>query len=68
MSSSGLIKTNFQIMTKDNKQQKTSDSKDTAIDYSTCYPQFFLGDIQIYNGNNIDVLRNLGLDLSKCIL
>ncbi len=24
-------------MTKDNKQQKLSDSTDTAIDYSTCY-------------------------------
>ena len=34
---------------------------------STFYPQFFLGDIQIYNGNNIDVLQSLGLDLSKCI-
>lgn len=32
-----------------------------------CYPKFFLGYIQIYNGNNIDVLQDLKLDLSKCI-
>ena len=32
-----------------------------------CYPQFFSGDIQIYNGNNIDVVQYLGLYLSKCI-
>ena len=44
MSSSGLIKTNFQIMTKDNKQQKLSDSTKPAIAYSTCYAQVFLGD------------------------
>jgi hypothetical protein len=37
MSSSGLITQNFQIMTKYNKQQKLSDSTDTAIAYSTCY-------------------------------
>lgn len=67
MSSSGLITTNFQFMTKDNKQQKLSDSTDTAIAHSTCYPQFFSGDIQIYNGNNIEVLQSLNLDLSKCI-
>ena len=36
MSSSGLITINFQIMTNDNKQQKLSDSTDTAIAYSTC--------------------------------
>ena len=29
-------------MTKDNKQQKLSDSTNTAIDYSTCYPRFIL--------------------------
>ena len=54
-------------MTKDNKQQELSDSTDTAIAYSTCYPQFFSGDIQIYNGNNIEVLQSLNLNLSKCI-
>ena len=36
MSSSGLKTTNFQIMTKDNKQQKLSDSTNPAIAYSTC--------------------------------
>lgn len=36
MSSSGLKMTNFQNMTNDNKQQKPSDSTDTAIAYSTC--------------------------------
>ena len=30
----------------------------TAIAQNRCYPQFFLGDIQIYNGNNIDVLQD----------
>jgi len=44
MSSSGLKTINFQIMTNDNKQQKLSDSTDTAIAYSTCYAQVFLGD------------------------
>ena len=36
MSSSGLKTQNFKIMTNDNKQQKLSDSTDTAIAYSTC--------------------------------
>ncbi|HNV63444.1 MAG TPA: hypothetical protein PKN54_10950, partial [Candidatus Cloacimonas acidaminovorans] len=39
MSSSGLKTINFQIMTKDNKEQNLSDSTDTAIAYSTCYAQ-----------------------------
>ena len=42
MSSSGFKTQNFQIMTKDNKQQKLSDSTDTAIAYSTCYAPLFL--------------------------
>jgi tRNA A37 threonylcarbamoyltransferase TsaD len=37
MSSSGLKTINFQIMTNENKNQKLSDSTDTAIAYSTCY-------------------------------
>ena len=41
MSSSGLKTTNFKFMTKDNKQQKLSDSTNTAIAYSTCYKPFF---------------------------
>ena len=67
MRSSGVITQNFQFMTNDNKQQKLSDSTEPAIAYSTCYPQFFSGDIQIYNGNNIEVLQSLNLNLSKCI-
>ena len=39
MSISGLKTKNFQIMTNDNTQQKTSDSTDTAIAYNTCYVQ-----------------------------
>ena len=31
------------------------------------YPEFSVDDIKIYNGNNIDVLKYLNLDLSKCI-
>lgn len=67
MSSSVLKTTNFKIMTNDNKQHKPLDSTEPAIAYSTCYPQFFSGDIQIYNGNNIEVLQSINLDLSKCI-
>jgi len=37
MKSSGLKTQNFQIMTKDNKQQKLFDSTEPAIAYSTCY-------------------------------
>ena len=42
MSSSGLITQNFQFMTKDNKQQKLSDSTEPAIAYSTCYVSGFI--------------------------
>ena len=56
MSSSELKTINFQNMTKDNKQQKLSDSTDTAIAYSTCYAQ---PSIQLFHGNNIDVIRDL---------
>ena len=42
-------------------------SNTPTMTQNPCYPQFFSGDIQIYNGNNIDVLQYLGLDLSKCI-
>ena len=48
MSSSGLKTTNFQNMTNDNKQQKLSDSTDTAIAYSTCYVQC---------GDNLELLK-----------
>ena len=49
------------------KTPKFEDSTKPAIDYNTCYPQLFLGDIQIYNGDNIEVLQSLNLNLSKCI-
>ena len=49
MSSSRLITITFQIMTKDNKQQKLSDSRDAAIAYSTCYVQC---------GDNLELLKS----------
>ena len=54
MSSSGLITQNFQIMTEDNKQQKLSDSTDTAIAYSTCYVQPFS---EVFNEDCISVMK-----------
>lgn len=50
MSSSGLITKNFQIMTKDNKHQKHSDSTDTAIAYSTCYRQYGINVLSLFDG------------------
>ena len=41
-------------MTKDNKQQKLSDSTDTAIAYSTCYAQFFRYEWQEYASHDYD--------------
>ena len=40
-------------MTKDNKQQKLSDSTDTAIAYSTCYAQ---PSIQLFNCDNLKLM------------
>jgi site-specific DNA-methyltransferase (adenine-specific) len=31
------------------------------------HPKFFFGNIELYNGNNTDILKNINLDLSKCI-
>jgi len=43
-------------MTKDNKQQKLSDSTDTAIDYSTCYAQpLFTRIWEMPNKNTFDI-------------
>lgn len=42
-------------MTEDNKQQKLSDSTDTAIDYSTCYAQPFL----LLNESNLDTMKKM---------
>ena len=56
MSSSGLKILNFQFMTKDNKQQKLSDSTDTAIDYSTCYAHpLFTRIWEMPNKNTFDI-------------
>jgi DNA modification methylase len=49
-------------MTNDNKQQKLSDSTDTAIAYSTCYQQCFLSD-------NLDLMKTIEsntIDLIYC--
>ena len=43
-------------MTKDNKQQKLSDSTDTAIDYSTCYAQ---PSIQLFNCDNLELMAKM---------
>ena len=41
-------------MIEDNKQQKLSDSTDTAIAYSTCYAQFFRYEWQEYASHDYD--------------
>lgn len=56
MSSSGIRTINFQIMTNDNKQQKLSESTDTAIDYSTCYAQ---PSIQLFNCDNLELMAKM---------
>ena len=50
MSSSILKTINFQNMTKDNKQQKLSDSTNTAIAYSTCYRQYCINVLSLFDG------------------
>lgn len=59
MSSSGVKTTNFQIMTEDNKQQKLSDSTDTAIAYSTCCVSGAVekAQISIYNEDCLQALK-----------
>jgi len=54
MSSSGLKILNFQFMTKDNKQQKLSDSTDTAITYSTCYRLPFLS---LFHADCMEIMK-----------
>ena len=63
MSSSGLKTINFQIMTKDNKEQKLSDSTDTAIAYSTCYSQPLL--VTFSGGRTSAFMARLLLELPK---
>ena len=50
MSSSGLKTINFQIMTNDNKQQKLSDNTKPAIAYSTCYRQYGINVLSLFDG------------------
>ena len=54
MSSSGLKNTNFQNMTEDNKQQKISDSTDTANAYSTCYRLPFLS---LFHADCMEIMK-----------
>lgn len=55
-------------MTKDNKQQKLSDSTDTAIDYSTCYAQpFVLVGFEESQAITVE-LRKLGVNAFSCDL
>jgi len=54
MRSSGLITTNFQIMTNDNKQQKLSDSTEPAITYSTCYRLPFLS---LFHADCMEIMK-----------
>lgn len=50
MSSSGLKTINFQVMKNNNKQQKLSDNTDTAIAYSTCYRQYGINVLSLFDG------------------
>jgi len=62
MCSSGLKTINFQIMTNDNKQQKLSDSTDTAIAYSTCCVSGAVSKdgISLIHGDCLQALRGYG--------
>lgn len=58
-------------MTKDNKQHKLSEGTDTAIDYSECYAQVFLGDcLELYKNlkpKSIDlILTDLPYGTTAC--
>ena len=50
MSSSGLETINFKNMTNHNKQQELSDSTNTAIAYSTCYRQYGINVLSLFDG------------------
>ena len=54
MSSSGLKIQNFQIMIKDNKQQKLSYSTEPAIAYSTCYRLPFLS---LFHADCMEIMK-----------
>lgn len=67
MSSSGLITQNFKFMTKDNKQQKLSDSTESAIDYSTCYRQYGINALSLFDGMSCGqlALQKAGLKVNN---
>ena len=50
MSSSGFRTINFKNMTNDNKRNKLSDSTEPAIAYSTCYRQYGLNVLSLFDG------------------
>ena len=50
MCSAGLKTTNFKIMTNDNKQHKPLDSTEPAIAYSTCYRQYGINVLSLFDG------------------
>ena len=50
MSSSVLKTTNFKIMTNDNKQHKPLDSTEPTIAYSTCYRQYGINVLSLFDG------------------
>ena len=60
MSSSGLITQNFQIMTKDIKTPKLSDSTKPAIDYSTCCVSGAVSKdgISLIHGDSLQALKS----------
>jgi len=67
MRSSGLITTNFQIMTNDNKQQKLSDSTEPAITYSECYRQYGINVLSLFDGMSCGqiALERSGIKVNK---
>jgi hypothetical protein len=67
MSSSGLKILNFQFMTKDNKQQKLSDSTEPAITYSECYRQYGINVLSLFDGMSCGqiALERSGIKVNK---
>jgi len=54
-------------MTKDNKQQKLSDSTESAIDYSTCYRQYGINALSLFDGMSCGqlALQKAGLKVNN---
>ena len=67
ISNSGLITQNFEFMTKDNKHQKLSESTDTAIAYSTCYRQYGINVLSLFDGMSCGqiALEKLGIKVNN---